>query len=769
MTEPRRSGRQRKVNPKYTNDGWDKDTLRVLRASFESSGSSPDEDSASLEQEEDVDLAVKNGRVIVASSPEDDFSLASVVRSQSSDIDTPSDNDENMSLASNDGIPNGVRPHKKHRFPHPGTTSAIAHSRGVQPTPHTAAKSSIYPSTFGPAIYDLCDVIQARDTWLRGRDATIPSRRTLHSAISQSKSTQGSVSEDEDRGLPNDPISINVEQMQQIQKHREIGDEEMHQKYLLQPKTSHSVVLGPWERQQQFGLEYGHPLDLGQAWLKNETENRPHQDPVAQHRYHEGWLINVGEKVQCLAWAPCTGSHQYLAVVARCTSHQRQFTKREEPARPAFHPSPKYPSSIQIWCFRTKPTSIPGVSILAMNIEPRLAVVLGTEWGNIRHVEWCPSNHGTKVADSDLGNSHAIIGLLGVVSSDGHARAITVPRPVDHDSPKPIGLRIDKAGLVIVPANDTIFTTLTFATSTDLILGASDGSVHLFDLSEPVTENSMPQSFMKQQLGHTYVMSLCMASPGPFSTFVASTSASGDLTLTDLRCPEQDKVHIPRACIPTRQLFYAPFTRSFITILDRAGNTQIDASSACFVVCHHLRQFPNSLKIAKLPHHSGGATALAGSPWHPCILIGNARGQVFATNYLRKVLSYGRTGRSKAAGAYLQKIYEYDWRPLTPEERVNTGSPATNDEPDLYHGRDVPPGVSRFNEGFKPEKVEVGNISSKTKKASKKDLGAAEAIFEEEQAVTAMAWNPNASCAGLVAVGWGSGIVRVQDLSHDLE
>ena len=88
---------------------------------------------------------------------------------------------------------------------------------------------------------------------------------------------------------------------------------------------------------------------------------------------------------------------------------------------------------------------------------------------------------------------------------------------------------------------------------------------------------------------------------------------------------------------------------------------------------------------------------------------------------------------------------------------------------DLYHGQDTRPGVSRFDDGFKPEKVEVGAIPATKKRPQKKDLGAAEAVFEEEQAVAAIDWNPNRSCAGLVAMGWNSGVVRVQDLSHDME
>lgn len=38
-------------------------------------------------------------------------------------------------------------------------------------------------------------------------------------------------------------------------------------------------------------------------------------------------------------------------------------------------------------------------------------------------------------------------------------------------------------------------------------------------------------------------------------------------------------------------------------------------------------------------------------------------------------------------------------------------------------------------------------------------------VREEEEGVTQIEWNPNLACGGWVAVGWGSGLVRVQDLA----
>ena len=629
---------------------------------------------------------------------------------------------------------------------------------------------------FGPEIDDLFDVLQARDTWLKGRDVTIPSRRTLSTANEAFKSSQsGARLAGSNKPFAPDPQAAkDLSLRTSIQKQQILRGVEQHEfeSLYLTDKPSHEVVLGPTGSQQKFTLT--NTLDIGQAWAKPVKQGAT-QGPGPRWRYHEGWLLNIGEKIQCLSWAPQDTEIQYLALAPRCSSSQRRSAILDDPSRPAFHPSPPYPSSIQIWAFQTEPTGVAGVRTLLMTAEPKISVAFGTRWGNIRHLRWCPPPQpGREMADNTSGaRTHP--GLLGVISSDGYTRVLAVPLTAEqNETAVSSHVQVERAGITIPPPSGTVFTTIAFASPTDLVVGAADGSIHLFDLAEAINADGVLRSYMTHQLHNTYVVSLCTASPGPFSSFVASISASGDLVLTDLRSPEQDKVSVPRACFPNRDLFYSPFTRSFLTALDRAGNTHFETQSATFVICHHLRQFHTGLRIAKLPDYSGAATALAGSHLHPCILVGNAQGQVLATNYLRKVLPYKRVDPRKATGAYLQKITEYEWRRRPPtaagEGRKDVGGGRRQDEAiDLFHGRDVRPGVSRFHEGFKPEKIEVGNVLAPRKKAQKRDLGATEAIFEEEQAVTALDWNLNASCAGLSAVGWGSGIVRVQDLAHGME
>ncbi|KIW99440.1 uncharacterized protein Z518_11179 [Rhinocladiella mackenziei CBS 650.93] len=768
----RRSGRQRRVNPKYAHDGWDKETLRILRASSESSGSSPDESSQSGDLQEDDDFITAQADAAPDISSQGE--TASAFLTQSSDVDThDEEEDDQIRVSSDENIPDAPRMRNNIRSVYANAASTTAHSRGLQSGHHLRAKGSAYPITFGPEIGDLFDVLQARDTWLKGRDVTIPSRRTLSAAIkAPSFSRKCSVETRQESGaedtktLDSLPLGESISRNQLAQ---EIPEEDLYSKYLLRGRPSHSIIIGPRGNQRKIALDYLSALDFGQAWVKYSEQEITQTVPS---RYHEGWLVNVGDKVQSLAWAPSDGPVQYLAAAVRCSSTQRRLACEEERDRPAFYSSPPYPSSIQIWAFHTKSTEYPGVRKLSMNTEPYLSIVLATEWGNIRQLKWCPVDRVRGMGDEQEhpGKTTTDIHVLGVISSDGCARVLAVPLPAGSGSVTSTSLRMERAGIILRPPPETIFTTLAFMSPTDLILGAGDGSVHLFDLTEQAHDDGTCRSYVRHQLHHTCVIALCAALPSPFSTFVASTSASGDLMLTDLRNPDQDRISLPRACFPNRDLIFSPFSRSFLTALDRAGNTRLEANSATFVVCHHLRQFPNSLKVAKLPDYSGAATALAGSRWHPSIVVGNARGQIFATNYLRRVLPYRKNAPRQAASAYLQKICEYDWRALAVEEggqKENTLG--KRKDIDLYHGQDAKAGVSRFDEGFKLEKIEVGNVPPSKKKSQRMEVGATEAIFEEEQAVTAIDWNPNAPCAGLVAIGWGSGIFRVQDLAHDAE
>ncbi|KAK5044997.1 hypothetical protein LTR84_010145 [Exophiala bonariae] len=772
----RRSARERKRNPKYATVAWDKDTIRTLRASSESSGSSPEQDFVA-EEGDSAEIIQENDHFAV--SEDDAFSTRSASSQTSeaavSNEDFDNDDDHN---SSGDDDEHNTQIKSRSKPPRTRATDPLitndnastAHSRGVaRDIPKSAPKESVYHDTYGPCMDDLAHVLQARDTWLKGRDITIPSRKTLSEAARFSAQNSDLSSSDVEAPFLDDHIFKSLTDRQSLQN---ISNEYLQNRYLANEQRPHLAFMGPYGEEQKFDLAHGASFDFGKVWRKQVG------DPQS---YHNGWILNLGEKVQSVSWAPSNTPDQYLAVACRSTSTQRGSSPEQNPGAPAFSASSPYPSNIQIWKFTTKETRFPGLYTLDMTQRPTLAMVIATDWGENHQIIWHPRENLTNLQEHAHVNGAEFCGILGILSSDGCARLISISILSDASRSQPVNVRALGAGYEIPPPKGTIFTTFSFATPSDIILGATDGSIHLFDLTESTHHNEPPASFLSYALHSTYVIAVRAASPSPLAHFVSSVSASGDLVLVDLRSPEQDQISIHRSCFPNRDLVYSPLTRSFITALDRAGNTHIDSGTSTYIMCYHLRQFHVSHRVAKMPDYGGTATALAASPWHPCILASNARGTVVATNFLRKVLPQTRKDLPKAkstTGAYLQKICEYDWRPLTEDELREVGIELSHadrakfDGPpqNLYHGRDVRPGASRFSEGFKPERIHVGHPTGTRKELAKlQELGAAEATFEDEQAVTVMEWNVNRHCAGLVALGWGSGLLRVQDLAHDLE
>ncbi|KPI35725.1 uncharacterized protein AB675_1240 [Cyphellophora attinorum] len=263
---------------------------------------------------------------------------------------------------------------------------------------------------------------------------------------------------------------------------------------------------------------------------------------------------------------------------------------------------------------------------------------------------------------------------------------------------------------------------------------------------------------------------------------------------------------------------------------------------------------------------------------HPCVLMGNAGGEVSATNYLRSVLATKSRNRP-GKGAWNLKVVRADWRenkgmssgstekteeradgdvamtengqievPSTAAGANDVPNPKSEHEPsttDLYHSQPTRKGITRLVFGWRATPVEIGRHEQKDKErdaaiatnrgrpkkesprpadgerereaeqrkganaevnTSVSDLTAdpavsnalvqnanqsqgpqppsialtntspsqldpkpaqikatTEAIFEEEQAVTALAWSQDRRTAGWAAVGWGSGLVMVTD------
>ena len=808
----RRSGRKRKANSKYLGTGWDKNTLRLLRESSESSNSSPSDDSVKEDGPVDHDFTgqiIADAEAVSWSEDEDasDVSNAAAIR-------TPLGSAEDIASVGSPGV---ITPEGNRRQIPAGNRVAgnlgdvdSGRCRGLVPANR---RSSRFSRIFGPD-HDSEPLLHARDTWLQDHDKSLPCRQTL-AAIQSSQNEAADLSED-----PNaEEGDVNIVARQELEL-TDLASEEAA-RYLIPNAARQSVALGPVGLQKLFKAEYSRPLGVSRAWaeatLSHAAENTLNADLKPQAHFQKGpngWIVHVGEKVQSLAWLPGNDEDaQVLAVASRSTSKQRTAVDGTPIIRsPAFSPSASYPSCVQLWAFYGSDSRNTATSRRSSQAsrEPERRIAYALDAGDVRQLQWQPST------------THKHLKLLAMLSTDGCVRLLAL-NPADLEGKPPACNRVKTASMQIQSPPDTVFTTMCWAAPSDLILGVSDGTIRIYN----VLDHTNTTPYLSLALHITYILNIISTFPSSsIPTFIASTSAAGDLLLTDLRAPHQDQVHVPKARLPTKPLIYLPHTRSFITVTDTTGISE-PRHTASLVQCHDLRHFYQSRQICKLPTMSGAATALAGSPHHPCILIGNAKGSVFATNYLRRVLP--RKGASREWDGYLQTVYEYDWRPMTAaEQQANDDNDDDDDDADtssngsgkeraqkppqdqststtetaadLFHGHDVRPGISRFTEdcflpspidmSTKPPKKTPGRnkrkrssgagagagAGRKQKSDKDKDKAAAaeeaarygsDVIFEEEQAVTCVEWNPNLRFAGWAAVGWGSGIVRVEDLSHD--
>lgn len=776
----RRSQRTRRTTRKHADTvQWTEETMQMLRASSDSSDRSSTS-TESLPPQEGDDLVFEDVPI-----PNDEEEIEEdTEQEQMSDVST-----QPGSLNGSPQLSKAIRPRLFGAKIYARTNSNLnsrAQLAKVLPVEKglrnrmspdgreilRGYSNNIYQQNYGPDVEDLYPILQARDVWhIQPRDATLPSRRSISAALRLLPQGYLQLQTDKAQLSHTPSASANLKNSQAL--HAISLEQAIQEKYLeTGPKLS--IILGPWNSAQKYELEHLNPFNVSELWMPQLDK---FDVPVsnASKAKHRAWLINTGARPQCAVWAYCNSKSQYLAVSFRCSQKQRAVAiSTSSSLAPAFSPSPQFPAHVQIWQVSASLADGETPALIDFDTKPTLSQVLCMKWGNILRCEWVP------LLQDELGPD-MITRTLTILTSDGQIRLIDIELRLNKDTAYMV---CDTAKIVLKPPSSTIYTTFCFASSFDIVVGAADGTIHIYNLEASVSFGNDPRPYVTSQIHSTYIMSLAVPPELPY--YVCSSSAGGDLMLTDLRSPNIDKLAIHKARLPTRNLSYLPFIRTFITTNDAAGNSEPSGTTQSTVISHSLRHFQHANTITKLPEASGLTTCLATSTFHPCILVANAQGSVFATNHLRRYMPVSTVGSS-----WMQKIFEYDWQPLSsnatlssptdpqPGERpiyqfvpvpsTVSESMAEKESMDIYHGGDVRAGISRIHEGFRPERVDLSVPGrSLHKKQEAMTLSSTQVVFHAEQAVTAMAWNPNPKFAGWAVVAWGSGFLRIQDLSHDM-
>lgn len=229
-------------------------------------------------------------------------------------------------------------------------------------------------------------------------------------------------------------------------------------------------------------------------------------------------------------------------------------------------------------------------------------------------------------------------------------------------------------------------------------------------------------------LHQSYILAISCGYPS-LPNFITTSSMDGHLRLTDLRAPTTDFVLSNRSRV-------APSTIAFSDPLSSFISTEEYDSIRVFPI----RVFHIPITIARADTF---VTCISVGHFHPCVLVGSTDGVVISTNPLRRSL-YRRTK------SHQQTVFRHEW--------ARQGG-----------------GTNRLTEGYKivtldfgqQKNIETGQGEDRKQKEEEKDKEGMviSTVREEEEGVTQIEWNPNLVCGGWVAVGWGSGLVRVQDLA----
>jgi len=475
-----------------------------------------------------------------------------------------------------------------------------------------------------------------------------------------------------------------------------------------------SFLMGPFETPSLFKLGVCETMSLCPAWATTEAdgfESDQHSDATKR----PGFMINVGSKVWCSEWASNqSGPNQYLAVSA--------LPARELVPGQQFKPQQPCPASIQLWRFRANERGV-----IRTDEPPVLDTLICTRWGDVKSLKWCPAPH-----DEAAESKTVHLGLLAGVWGDGTLRILDIWTQTDKDATT--HQLVTKTAFEVSPPG-TVLNSVTWLSSTRIAAGCANGCVAIFDLSTTLLTDVVksPRPSFYASIATGYILSIASAYPSHPNLFI-TTSTDGYARLTDLTSPNPSSfeatVQAPRARSTQELVVWNDFCQSGLMIDDNFSLKGLP-----------IRRFFTTVALGR---STSAGTALATSPCHPFVLIGSANGEVTGSNPMRRIVE------SKYI-PLLQKWFAHEWRRPAPgdaEKGIGEHGLAR-----ITEGYKVYEGQRNYNEGV------MQNVKDE------KEHGLYfHTVYEEETAVTALAWNPNPEYGGWAAAGCADGLLRVEDL-----
>ncbi|KPI35759.1 uncharacterized protein AB675_1239 [Cyphellophora attinorum] len=455
----------------------------------------------------------------------------------------------------------------------------------------------------GPSREDSAPIRHVRSIWLRGRDATLPSRTTLLNPeasfmhlveADQKRAAEMVLAEPEGFELESkteeerstmvsyldhqcDLDDAQLSQLDSRQRLTEIDKNTATGRRYIAAANAHTVIAGPLHSQRACVVDAlgFHPLQTS----ANPDEN-------------SGWLINIGGSAQCAAWAPRPARSIRRVNVTVFWS--------------AVHKPPMQRADV---AFQGRAATKDDLLDLDTESPPRLVQVIGINAGDVQELKWAPTS--SRITDVDLPH------LLAVLSTDSHLRILACD--LSGESYETTWLELSTPVVDISPptsvgttptitGEDPVFSTFAWLSSHELILGTHTGA----NRSSSHPPHTLPNTISPPDLHHSVAPALPLFPPT--HRFNATSSAACDLNLITLTPAHPSAtVHTHYQRLPSLLLTYSPYTRSFITIYpigpirSATTNHTIDdppgeSTSTPTLIAHHLRRFTSTAQqLAHLP------------------------------------------------------------------------------------------------------------------------------------------------------------------------
>ena len=622
---------------------------------------------------------------------------------------------------------------------------------------------------FGPTVEDQTPPLQGHYKW--SAEPTLPSRRANSAGFGGFKRSfflsDDAVKQEADEGWEWYDIEGGKEAFQARQITAALNSTEA-QAYITPVNVPDlTFVMGPYKAQRLFKLPVGSTVDLNEAWAPETTSPDATQPAQDAKTLRQGWMINLGQKVSSLDWAPNhIGTRQFIAA----STLPAIDTRTEEPpyesaSAPAFTPQPPYRSSIQIWEIVATPDGR-----VDLKRRPILRKVLCTTWGDIRSLKWCP-------APRKFGRPHDMptlnLGLLACLCGDGSLRILDVSIAAAPESGCEY-VRVQRAAFATKPPN-TLCTTFVWLSATGIAAGCANGTIGVWDIPSSLQETSMPgpaahsssesagfaEPVIYASLATTYILGIISCYPSRPNVILATTMA-GHLYMVDLADLTTNTTLSPAATIRS--------TRSRIgrTILVWHDWSQmaLSADDNFTLVAYPLRRFFRQIGCTRF---RSPAAAVAVSPVHPFVISACVGGEVTCNNPLR------RAYESKVP-IWNQIWFTHEWKrigttdglgkALDGEDTIMQESgEGVDDESGEQFTRTASTGdgMSRILEGYKCEQIKLFNTEDSF---SHRENGTIyTTVYELKTSITSVGWNPNMHVGGWVAAGMASGLLRIEDIA----